>query len=186
MNSNPENLDEYRVYLRVLADMQLDARFRGKEDVSDVVQDTLMLAHRDLEAFRGTTELERRAWLKKILTHTISNLRKKYRTGKRDVRMERSIDQNLQDSAMILGRQIQGDLTSPSLRLMNKELGERLAEALVQLLEDERTAVMLKHIHGWKVAEIAQHMSRTPESVAGLLRRGLSKLRHAMSDSSHD
>ena len=87
---------------------------------------------------------------------------------------------------MILGRQIQGDLTSPSLRLMNKELGERLAEALVQLLEDERTAVMLKHIHGWKVAEIAQHMSRTPESVAGLLRRGLSKLRHAMSDSSHD
>lgn len=46
-----------------------------------------------------------------------------------------------------------------------------------RLLEDELTAITLKHVHGWKVAEVAQHLGRSSEAVAGLLRRGLKKLR---------
>jgi DNA-directed RNA polymerase specialized sigma24 family protein len=48
------------------------------------------------------------------------------------------------------------------------------------LLQDEYTAVMLKHVHDWKVAEIAEHLGRSPDGVAGLLRRGLKKLRSSM------
>jgi RNA polymerase sigma factor (sigma-70 family) len=48
------------------------------------------------------------------------------------------------------------------------------------LREDEYQAVTLKHIHGLTVAEIAEQLGRTPEGVAGLLRRGLKKLRNQM------
>ena len=63
------------------------------------------------------------------------------------------------------------------MKLMKQERLEQLADALLKLLDDERSAVVLKHFHNWSVAEIAQHLGRTEEAVAGLLRRGLKKLR---------
>ena len=173
-------LDDYRNYLRVLADMQLDPRLRAKEDVSDVVQLTLVHAHRDFNGFRGTTEAELREWLKAILSDTVINLAKKYQANKRDVRLERSIDQQLQESAIRIAGQLPADQTSPSQHLQQQERAEQLADAMAKLLDDEYTAVMLKHVHDWKVAEIAQHLDRTPEAVAGLLRGALKKLRNTM------
>ena len=51
---------------------------------------------------------------------------------------------------------------------------------LAGLPEQERTAVALKHCEGWSVAKIAQKMGRTRASVAGLLRRGLKRLRQEL------
>jgi RNA polymerase sigma-70 factor (ECF subfamily) len=166
--------------------MQLNPRLRVKEDLSDVVQTTLLQAHQDLDAFRGTTEGELRAWLKTILTHTLINLAKKYRAQKRDFRIERSIDQQMQESAIRIVGELAADQTSPSEHVLRQERAEQLADAMSMLLEDEYTAVMLKHVHDWKVAEIAEHLGRTPEGIAGLLRRGLKKLRQIMQEANGD
>lgn len=176
------NIERFRGYLHVLADMQLGPRLRSKESASDVVQATMLQAHAAIADFRGTTEAELKAWLKAILSHTLVNLAKKYQTKRRDVRLERSIDQNLQDSAMRIGGELSADKTSPSAQLMRQERAEQLAEALTRLLEDEYRSVTLKHIHGWTVAEIAEQLGRTPEGVAGLLRRGLKKLRLSLQE----
>jgi RNA polymerase sigma-70 factor (ECF subfamily) len=183
MNSE-ENMDleQYRSYLLVLADMQLNPRLRAKEDVSDVVQMTLLQAHRDRQTLRGRSEGQRRAWLKAILTHTLINLAKKYQAKKRDVRIERSIDQQMQESAIRIVGELSADQTSPSQHLMRQERAEQIADAMSQLREEERQAVLLKHVHDWKVAEIAQHLGRSPEGAAGLLRRGLKKLRQSMQE----
>lgn len=173
-------LERYRTYLRVLADMQLNPRLRAKEDVSDVVQLTLLRAHHDFSAFRGTTEAELRGWLKTILTHTLINLAKKYQTQKRNFHLERSIDQQMQESAIRIVGELPANQTSPSQHMIRQERAEQLADAMSTLLEDEYTAVMLKHVHDWKVAEIAERIGRSPEAVAGLLRRGLKKLRTKM------
>jgi RNA polymerase sigma-70 factor (ECF subfamily) len=176
------NLEQYRNYLRVLAGMQLNPRLRAKEDLSDVVQMTLLQAHRDQGNFRGTSEGELRAWLKSILTHTLINLAKKYRAQKRDIQIERSIDQQMQESAIRIVGELSADQTSPSEHVMRQERVEQLADAMSVLLEDEREAVMLKHVHELKVAEIAEHLGRSTEGVAGLLRRGLKKLRKSMQE----
>lgn len=178
MNSDPRlEIESYRNYLRSLADLQLNPRLRSKEDASDAVQLTLLQAHRDRQSFRGKTDAELKAWLKTILEHQLFNLVKRYRTKKRDHRLELSIDQQLQQSAARLNAVLRIDHSSPSQQMMQQELLERLAEELSRLLDAERTAIVLKHVHGWKVNEIAQHMERTPQSVGGLLRRGLAKLR---------
>ena len=47
---------------------------------------------------------------------------------------------------------------------------------------DWREVVELRHLHGQSVPEIAAATSRTTPSVAGLLRRGLSRLRKLMNE----
>ena len=66
-NGDEENffadLEQYRDYLKMLADMQLNPRLRVKEGDSDIVQQTMLDAHRDFPDFQGKTEVELRAWL---------------------------------------------------------------------------------------------------------------------------
>ncbi len=55
-----------------------------------------------------------------------------------------------------------------------------LAEALTALPEDQRQVVELRHLKGWSLAAIPRHLGRTPAAVAGLLHRGLARLRHLL------
>ena len=53
----------------------------------------------------------------------------------------------------------------------------RLAEALANLPEAQREALVLQHWHGWSLAQIAAHLGRSHAAVAGLVKRGLQQLR---------
>ncbi len=48
-----EVLQHCRPWLHLLARLEIDGRFRGKFDASDIVQQTLLGACRDLPKFRG-------------------------------------------------------------------------------------------------------------------------------------
>src|SRR5262245_46050100 len=56
--------ERYRAYLLALARMRLSTWQHGRIDPSDLVQQTLLKAHRKREQFRGQTEGEWRAWLR--------------------------------------------------------------------------------------------------------------------------
>ena len=60
---------------------------------------------------------------------------------------------------------------------MRGEDAVRLAAALCELPEDQRKAVRLRHLEGFTLQQLAEHFDRSPEAVAGLLKRGLRKLR---------
>lgn len=189
MNATVDNrelpdLEQYRSYLKLLADLQLNPQLKVKEDASDIVQQTMLEAHRDFAGFRGKSDSELRAWLKMILMHNLLSVAKHYGRDKRAAGREFSLQDQLEQSSALLHRQLVADQTSPSMKLMKQERSEQLADALLKLLEDEQSAVVLKHFHNWSVAEIAQHLGRTQEAVAGLLRRGLKKLRDHLSEES--
>jgi DNA-directed RNA polymerase specialized sigma24 family protein len=48
------------------------------------------------------------------------------------------------------------------------------------LPEVTREVVMLRHFHGWALADIARHVGRSAPAVAGLLHRGLAQLREQL------
>jgi RNA polymerase sigma-70 factor (ECF subfamily) len=170
-------LERYRNYLHFLARLQLDPRLKGKLDASDVVQETLLQAHQGLAQFRGHTEAELMAWLRRILANVMAGAVRRFRAEARDLVKERSLQAALDDSSWQMERWLAAVQPSPSERAVDGEQLVRLAEALAQLPDDQRQAVELHHLKNCPVAEVAERMGRSKPAVAGLLFRGLKKLR---------
>jgi RNA polymerase sigma-70 factor (ECF subfamily) len=171
------NFERYRAYLVLLARMSLASRLRARLDASDVVQQTLLEAYRHAGQFRGQSSGEMAAWLRQILARQLANALRDHTRGCRDVRREQSLEKSLAESSACLGRLLADDQPSPSERLDAEERLLRLAAALAELPEAQRQAVEGRHLHGWSLDRTAAEMGRTPAAVAGLLHRGLARLR---------
>jgi RNA polymerase sigma-70 factor (ECF subfamily) len=87
----------------------------------------------------------------------------------------------LNDSSSKLESLLAAPQSSPSQRARQEQL-VRLADALAQLPEDQREAVVRKHLQGDTVAAIAQGMGRSETAVGGLLRRGMARLRELLKE----
>ena len=87
-------LELYRNYLKLLAGTEISLHLQTRANPSDVVQDTFFEACRDFKQFRGTTEAEFLAWLRRILVRNLARLVERHvLTKKRDQRRELSLDQ---------------------------------------------------------------------------------------------
>jgi RNA polymerase sigma-70 factor (ECF subfamily) len=175
-------LARYRDYLRLLARLHLDPLLQGKVDPSDVVQETLLKAQQCLHQFRGTSEGEQAAWLRAILATTLAELLRRYTRQQRDVVRERSLHASLDESSARLEAWLADSQSSPSDQMARQELLVRLAAALEALPEDQRVVVELRYLHGQPIAAIEAATGRSTASVAGLLRRGLDRLRELLED----
>ena len=167
----------YREYLGLLARLQMPARLRGKVDASDVIQQTLLEAHQAGARLAAMDESGRTAYLRRMLTNNLADLVRRFGAEARDANRERSLQAQVHDSSARLADWLAADQSSPSQRAAREEELLALAEALAQLPADQRGAVEMKHLQGCSVAEIAKAMERTEMAVAGLLRRGLKRLR---------
>jgi len=176
-------LGRYRDYLRLLARLHLDPLLQGKVDPSDAVQEALLKAQQCLDQFRGTTEAEEAAWLRAILASTLAGLLRRFTRQQRDAALERSLHASLDQSSGRLEAWLADKEESPSDQIARQELLLRLAAALEALPLDQRTVIELRYLHGQSIAAIEQATGRSNASVAGLLRRGLDRLRNLFEDS---
>jgi RNA polymerase sigma-70 factor (ECF subfamily) len=175
-------LERYREYLRVLARLQLDARLQAKLDASDLVQEALLKAHEKRGQFRGTTEAEFTAWLRQILADQLAKAARHYGTEGRDVGLERSLEDALSASAARLEAWLQDQAPQPGGQAARNEEVLRLSAALARLPDDQQTAVELKHLKGLPASEVAAQMGKSTRAVAGLLLRGLRRLRQLLEE----
>lgn len=169
-----DELEHHRPYLCVLARKHLDRRLWRMIDPSDVVQATLLDAHRKREQCRGQTEEECAAWLRTMLLNDLKDAIRKFgRIADHEQPIQRAADQ----SSVWIEASLAAEQSSPSAQAMRHEELQRLADALAQLPEVEREVVTLCHLFDWTQSEVAAHLGRTRPAVAGLLRRGLERLR---------
>jgi RNA polymerase sigma-70 factor (ECF subfamily) len=170
-------LEQFREYLALLGRAQLDPRLRGKVDLSGVVQQTLLEAYQGWEQTRTWGEAQRTGWLRKLFANNLTDAVRKLDTAARDVNRERSLEAALEASSGRLEAFLAAQQSSPSERAERNEDAVRLANALARLPEAQREALVLQHWQGWSLAQIGEHLGRSPAAVAGLLHRGLQQLR---------
>lgn len=169
-------LDQYRAYFQILAARGIGIRLGQRFNASDVVQQTMLEACRDFVQFLGNGEPELVAWLERILQRNIAQLvRDHVATQKRAIGREHSRDAAAKSDPAYF--EPAAEHSSPSQRAMRGEDAIRLARALAELPEDQREAVRLRHLEGWSLAEIAAHFDRSLTATAGLIKRGMQKLR---------
>jgi RNA polymerase sigma-70 factor, ECF subfamily len=177
-----QNLERYRDYLRLLANLQLDRQLRAKVDPSGVVQQTLYEAHLKLAELMNQPSEQRLAYLRRVLSNNLNDEIRKARAGKRDARREQSLEAAIDKSSFHLQTLLADDGSLPGARIERQERSVELATALERLPDDQREALVLHHWQGRSLAEIAEEMGRTRGAVAGLLKRGLRQLRADMED----
>jgi RNA polymerase sigma-70 factor (ECF subfamily) len=175
-------LERFRHYLLLMARLQLDPRLQSKLDPADAVQQALLQAHQNIGQFRGQSEQEMMAWLRRILANELAGAARRYlKAEKQNVALERSMEAAMTQSSSRLEDWLVAEQTSPSQRAVRHEELLQLTEALTKLPADQRQALELQHFEGCSVDEIGRRMGRSKPAVAGLLRRGLAKLRELMS-----
>jgi len=171
----------YANYLTLLARVQIGRRLRRKLDPADVVQETFLHAHRHFPDFRGTSEGEFTAWLRRILACVLSNMVQHYMgTRARDPRREREIEAAVDRSSVALVWQLADSGTSPSEAACRRERAVLLADAIARLPGDYREIILLRFAEGLPFAEVAVRMGRSVDSVEKLWLRGVLRLRHVM------
>lgn len=177
---SPGSLEIYRAYLHVLARVRLGSWLQGRLDPSDIVQETLLKAHRSQGQFRGQTEAEFRGYLRRILANTIAD------AGRRWGDLEQ-VELALEQSSAKLDAWLAAEQSSPSEQVQRAESLVQLAEALERLPADERTALEMRFLRepACSLAAIAAHLNRpSAKAVAGLLARGLERLRQGFGGTS--
>jgi RNA polymerase sigma-70 factor (ECF subfamily) len=156
----------------------MDPRLRGQLDPSDVAQETLLRAHAGLDQFRGTTEAEMAAWLRRILANALQDAAR--RVTRQEERLGRPLEAALEDSSARLEGWLADGNPSPGQQAVRNEQLLQLAAALEQLPDDQREAVILRHLQEFSLPEITKIMSKSRAAVAGLLFRGLRTLREQL------
>ncbi len=174
-------LELYRNYLRLLARVEIGQQLQVKMDASDLVQETMLAAHKDFAAFRGTSEAELVAWLRQVMASVLCGALRRYLgTQKRDIRLERTFQENLDRSSLLLGHGFVDPHSSPSQQAARREQAVLLANALAKLPEDYREVLILRNLQELSFPEISQKMGRSLDSVQKLWVRGLTRLRQTM------
>jgi RNA polymerase sigma-70 factor (ECF subfamily) len=179
-------LELSRNYLKLLARLQIDRQLQGKADASDLVQETFMEAVRDFPGFRGFSEAEWLAWLRRILVSNLANLVRRYRgTHRRDVRLERTLAADIEQSSDVMGQALVARRqTTPWEEAARREQSVVLADLLERLPPDYREAIVLRQLEGLSFPEVAVRMDRSVDSVKKLWVRGLARLRQTLGDRS--
>jgi RNA polymerase sigma-70 factor, ECF subfamily len=181
------NLERHRPMLRLHAQMlRLHPRILVKFGYSELVNETLLVAHERFAQFEGSTEAQLIAWLKRILTNRARDKIDYWHAEIRDIDRECPIEAASEDSSQRLGEFLAAQNSSPSEHVSKEEQLARLARALDELDQDQREAIVARYLMQLPVAEIASQMKRSERSVAGLLLRGRKRLRNLLKEDSDE
>jgi RNA polymerase sigma-70 factor (ECF subfamily) len=171
--------DQFRGYLLAIANHRLDDRLQAKMGGSDLVQQTLENAHRDFAGFRGESEEEFIAWLRRILINQVARANRDYLgTAKRDVSREVALGQG--DPAIDGGRWLSAHAETPSQHAMAHEADVQLRRALARLKVPYQQVIELRNRDQQTFAEIGVEMSISEERARRLWTRAVERLRQEL------
>lgn len=171
-------LQLHRNRLRQMVSVRLDPGVRGRIDPSDVVQEALVQATRQLPKYLRERPVAFYPWLRRIAWEQLVHLHDRHvRAQKRSVHREARSAPALPDQSVArLVDRLVTDGTSPSRQMIRKEMRERVREALDQMESHDREILVLWYLEQLAVPEIAAILEMTESGVKSRHRRALIRL----------
>jgi RNA polymerase sigma-70 factor (ECF subfamily) len=173
------NIQRFRPILLSIAEAMISPTFRGQLEASDLVQQTFLEAHCDAEKLAGTENGALFEWLRTCLRHNMLDAVKQLKTQKNDLKRQMRISE-LAESFDRMEQLLVADQTSPSQIAERNEQILIMLAVLQEIPPDQKTAVIMKHLRGCSLKEIAEELNRSESATAGLLHRGRQNLVAAM------
>jgi RNA polymerase sigma-70 factor (ECF subfamily) len=141
----------------------------------DLSQEVFLRVFRTIHAFRGQSAL--RTWIYRIVVNQARNRQRWWRRRHRSQQV--SLDEHIRDHGELPERTNGG---SPDRVLDQKELAERVRQALDSLPFDQRTALVLREIDGLSYDEIGFSLGIAVGTVKSRLARAREALRGQLRD----
>jgi RNA polymerase sigma-70 factor (ECF subfamily) len=162
-----------RQTLRNIARQTIGNQLEEKVDASDIVQDSLTAAWTARGDFRGESRNDFFGWLKSIVKNRALNAIRFFHSRRRLV--SRETPGQTESAAGRLR-----DEHTPSESAIRRENAVRVVALLEALPEAERRAVSMRYLEDLPLDVIANQLGRTHAATAGVLKRGMKRLRELM------
>jgi RNA polymerase sigma-70 factor (ECF subfamily) len=156
----------WRSLLRLQARKLLGPELAARVDPSDVVQESLLQASRDLATFQGTTQGEWVKWLQRLVAGHAANTRRHHHAQRRTVDQEEARTPP----------EVPDRRANLVARLIEAEEAARLAEAVDRLPDRLREVLVRRMLDEEPLTEVARGLQLTPRVCRGLLARALQEL----------
>jgi RNA polymerase sigma-70 factor (ECF subfamily) len=180
LQSLGELLQRYRNYLMLLAATQIEKRWQSRISPSDIVQETMLKAHRHFAQFHGQSEQEFLAWLRQILLSNLATFVEQHMlAAKRDMRREVPIERShaVGEDTVRMGPLLRAAGETPSACVQQREEAVMLADRLAQLPPLYREVLVLRNIQGLSFEQVAARLDRSLGATRMLWLRAIEKLR---------
>ncbi len=172
-----------RSYINLVARAQVETWLQAKVDASDLVQQTMMDAHQGFANFRGNTEGEWRAWLRRILDNNTFDFVRQFKgTEKRQINKEFRFQMPKADDSESPRYEPSANVESPSQFVLRQEQEILIADAIGQLDEDYQEVILLRNLQRLSFNDIAERMGRSRPAVQMLWMRAVKKLQEVMTN----
>jgi RNA polymerase sigma-70 factor (ECF subfamily) len=175
-------------YDRLAAEVagKLSDKFGSVIAPEDVLQETFVVAFREIRRFTPQGPGSFYHWLATIAQHRLWDLVKGLRAAKRGggrVGLHRPV-RSPEESLSRLLELLNVNEWTPSRSVAGREAISALQVALAGLKEDYREVLRLRYIEGLPAAETAARMNRTEHAIHMLCQRAMERLREALGRSS--
>jgi RNA polymerase sigma-70 factor (ECF subfamily) len=171
-------LESYRPYLLMVANHELDPALAVKMAPSDLVQETFLKASGDFAQFRGRSEDEFQAWLRRILLNALVDVSRHYQ-GTEKCAIGREVA--LPDTPLAqLRNGILDPADSPHSQLAARERDEALQAALGRLPDEARQMIRWRNYELLPFEEIGRRLGRSAEAARKQWARAVEQLKQLL------
>lgn len=176
-------MDLHRQQIRNLVQMRMDHTIRQRVDVSDVVQDILVVAFRRLESYLQDPKIPFQIWLKRIARDRMIDTYRKHRGA-----ANRSMDRETRLGVGLSGSQLQSQpgavkmcQLTPAAIAMQKELSLHVEAAIGQLKDADSQVIIMRHYQAMTNRQIALELDLSEATTSIRYVRALEKLKKLLS-----
>jgi RNA polymerase sigma-70 factor, ECF subfamily len=158
---------QYGPPLLRVAGRWLPRGLQAKTGRSDLLQLTFLQAHQDFPHFHGITEAQLRAWLRQILLHNITDLKRQFlRAGKRQLAVEKPLGH----------KEPETPTPTPPTEALEQEKLEALRRALETLGARDRQILRLRMQEHLRFDQIGPEMGLSEAGARSLWCRAIQRL----------